>query len=404
MAFDKQMLVDAGQWMVLPKEHLPPALKIADLNMNGVIDGPEEFERLYNIAISPDEILKVVGFMQQSTVSTPESLGGRSLADVAALRPVYNGLGRIVRTRGVSAGTMAIQEALNEIATKLSDYPGCEVGTADGMYGGMTEAGVKAFQSVHASLLIHGKVDEATLRKLDEILSRARRVKVNAIEDIQAGSTVEPQRPKMITYGDRFGTDCVLTFDDGPVPNTAHVLDALKAENITGVTFFVQGINVRRFPEMIRRIVAEGHVVGNHAYDHPDLRTLDRDGIKAQMKRCQDAVNEALGHEYPMTQMRPPYGAINSTVEAVLAELGLSVLLWQVDSNDWRPENKRHLPNIVNNVCSGTYSLKGGRGGVILMHDIHRTTGTVLPDVIREIKAQGYRFTTAEALLNRKYG
>lgn len=403
MPFEKQQFVDAGRWMVLSQDHLPAALKLADLDNSGAVDSPEEFERLYDMAISPDELMDVVVFMQQAPVVSPESLGARSLSDVTELKPVHQGLGRIVRTRGVSAGTKAIQQALNEIANKLSDYPDCEVGTADGMYGGMTEAGVKAFQSVH-SLPETGMVDSVTLKKMDAILSRARSVQVNAIESISAGPTVEPRRPKMITYGDRFGTDCVLTFDDGPVPNTAHVLDALKADEITGVTFFVQGINVQRFPAMIRRIVEEGHVIGNHAYDHPDLRTLDAAAITSQMQRCQDAVNNALGYEYPMTQMRPPYGALNQTVEAVLADMGLSVLLWQVDSNDWRPENKRHLPNIVSNICSGHYSLKGGRGGVILMHDIHRTTGTVLPDVIREIKTQGYRFTTAETLLKRKYG
>ncbi|MEM9217845.1 MAG: polysaccharide deacetylase family protein [Cyanobacteria bacterium P01_F01_bin.150] len=404
MPLAKQILVDAGQWMMLPQEHLPPALKLADLNGNGSVDSPEEFERLYDIAIGSDELVKVVGFMQQSLVSTPESLGERTLYEVKELKPVYNGLGRIIRTRGVSAGTLAIQEALNEISVKLSDYSDCGVGIADGMYGGMTEAGVKAFQSVQPSLPVTGMVNAIVLKKLDEILERARSVQVNAIEDIKTSPTVEPRRPKMITYGDRFGTDCVLTFDDGPVPNTAYVLDALKAANITGATFFVQGINAKRFPDMLRRIVAEGHVLGNHTYDHPNLRTLNAESIRSQINRCQDAVNEALGYEYPMTQMRPPYGAINDTGEAVLAEMGLSLLLWQVDSNDWRPENKRHLPHIVHNVCSGTYSLKGGRGGVILLHDIHRTTGTVLPDIIHEINAQGYRFTTVDALLKRKYG
>ena len=401
MPLEKQHLVDAAQWMLLPQDHLPDALRLADLDSSGAVDTPKEFARLYEMMVTPDEFETVAQGMRQKTVATSESLEGRSLTQVTQLQPALQGLGQIVRTRGVSAGSLAIQQALEEISAKLSDYPNCDVGTADGMFGAMTENAVKAFQSAHPSLETTGAVDESTLKKLDEILDRARSLKVNDIAAIEA--TVEPQRPRMITYGDRFGHECVLTFDDGPVPNTTHVLDALKQENITGATFFVQGINARRYPDILRRILAEGHVIGNHSYDHPDLRKLSAQEIRDQLHRCQEAVNAALGEDYPMTQMRPPYGALNDTTETVIAQEQLSVLLWQVDSNDWRPENKRHLPNIVANVCTGTYSVKGGRGGVILMHDIHRTTATVLSDVIHQLKAQGLTFTTAEALIRKKY-
>ncbi len=322
----------------------------------------------------------------------------QDLKDVAELKDVWSGSSKIVRLAGINPGAKAIQEALNEISDKLSDYPRCHVGDADGKFGPKTEGAVKAFQSVNHGLEVTGEVDSSTLRKIEEALLRAQSIHVNEISHVTSD-----EHMRMITYNDRFHKFCVLTFDDGPNGNTPHILDILKDKGIQGATFFVQGINIKTHPQILKRIVAEGHVIANHTYDHPDLRKLDAQKIEQQLNMCQDAVNEALGNEHPLKQMRPPYGAVNDKVKEVLRAHSFDVLLWQVDSNDWRKENQRNLENIVNNVFAGSAPVTDGRGGLILFHDIHKTTGEILPKIIDRLATEGMKVTTAQKLLDEKY-
>ncbi len=411
MEIQKQQFVEAGQWMKVPLDRLPAYLQVVDTNFDGAVDGPDEFHKLYDEIMAGGDgqagLVSIAGLMQQAPVSHPEPLAGKKLLDVAELQPVWQGLGRIIAMRGVTAGTMAIQAALNEISEKLSDYPKCHVGAVDGWFGAATEQAVKEFQAVHHELVATGKVERETLVRMDEVLDRSRSINVNAINanelEAKAVQPTKPRKLRMISYGDRFGNDCALTFDDGPDPDTEAVLDALKAHHIQGATFFVQGINAKRYPRILQRIVDEGHIIGNHTYDHPDLRKLSVQQIEQQLRMCQDAVNDALGTEYVMTQMRPPYGALNDAVKSVLRAQNLALVFWQIDSNDWRLENRRNTQNIVANVFSGYAPVTGGRGGLLLFHDIHGSTGEILPEILRRLKAERLTITTVEALLSQKY-
>lgn len=322
----------------------------------------------------------------------------RDLKDVPELKDVWSGASKVVRSAGINLGAKAIQEALNEIADKLPDYPECRVGDADGKFGPKTEAAVKAFQAVNQGLEVMGEVDVSTLKKIDEAFLRAQSIQVNDISHV-----TEDKHMRMIGYNDRFKKLCVLTFDDGPNAYTPRILDILKEKGIQGATFCVQGINVKAHPQILQRIVAEGHVLANHTYDHPDLRTLNAQEIEHQLQSCQDAVNKALGAEHSLQQMRPPYGAINDKVKEVLLPHAFDVLMWQVDSEDWRKQNQQNLENIVNNVFAGSAPATDGRGGLILFHDIHKTTGDILPKIIDRLATDGMKVTTAQKLLDQKY-
>lgn len=401
MAIEREAFVEAGRWMTIPVDRLRAELRTFDADGSGAISGVGEFAALYD-GLAADGFgsagpISVAGAMRQAPVADPAPLDDRALKDVPELQPVWGGLGRIERARGTTAGTRAVQQALNLISERLPDYPKAAVGAADGMFGGITEAGVKAFQAAHRDLDSSGKVDQATLKQLDDVLARARKIAVNDIGRVQPGVL------RAITYNDRFGSECVLTFDDGPDVDTIMVLDALAEGAITGATFFVQGLNARRNPAILQRIVDENHVIGNHTYDHPDLRRLSVAKVERQLRMCQDAVEDALGREYPMKQMRPPYGAVNARVRSVLRALDLAMLLWQVDTNDWRRENRRNPQNILASIFGGAAPVTGGRGGLILFHDIHPSTGAILPDVIRRLREANLTHTTADALLARKY-
>lgn len=181
---------------------------------------------------------------------------------------------------------------------------------------------------------------------------------------------------------------CVaLTFDDGPVPQTADVLDVLASENVHA-TFFVVGSQVAQHPEIVRRMVAEGNAVGNHSYSHPNLTTLSVGNIRSQLTRTSDAIESAAGIR--PTILRPPYGATNANVRTVTTELGMAQVLWDVDTMDWRDRNTALVTQ---------RAINGARAGsIILVHDIHPTTRAAVRGIVTGLKAKGYVLVTVPEL------
>lgn len=187
---------------------------------------------------------------------------------------------------------------------------------------------------------------------------------------------------------------CAITFDDGPSANTSHLLDLL-AEYDVPATFFLLGKNVALRPQLVRRIMAEGHEIGNHSWSHPKLRALSLDQQREELART-DALLRELGAT--PRHMRPPYGAYNEDTLAVVEELGLSVLLWSQDSHDWKrlPVSYALLPNTMGHVYAA-----GTLRGIFLFHDTRRRTVDDLPRIISELRAGGcQRFVTVSEYLD----
>jgi peptidoglycan/xylan/chitin deacetylase (PgdA/CDA1 family) len=182
---------------------------------------------------------------------------------------------------------------------------------------------------------------------------------------------------------------CVaLTFDDGPGERTPELLDAL-AEHGARATFFQTGRSIDEFPNTVRRAYAEGHEIGNHSLDHPDLTTLDEAGVRAELAPVSARIRRETG-DGPVV-MRPPYGATNDTVAAVTAELGLAQILWNVDTNDWKDHDARVVAE---------RAVSGARpGAIILMHDIHDTTVDAVPDLLDQLAEEGCTLVTVSQLL-----
>lgn len=191
-----------------------------------------------------------------------------------------------------------------------------------------------------------------------------------------------------------------LTFDDGPDPRfTEQVLDILRAENVPA-TFFVMGSRAIAYPEIVQRMVAEGHIIGNHTYFHPnlvkegDLATLER-----EVMRTEDTLNDLIGYRTKL--FRAPYGFLYNELVEKLAELNYSIIVWSVDSLDWQEDPPAEIAaNVLNNVQPGA---------IILMHDggdwdADRTnTIESLKQIIPTLKQQGYEFVTVPQLLNIPY-
>lgn len=187
-----------------------------------------------------------------------------------------------------------------------------------------------------------------------------------------------------------------LTFDDGPDTRfTPKVLDALKASQVKA-TFFVLGVQANAHPDIIRRIVKEGHVIGNHSYSHANLPKLTADKFQSQIISTESVLQGLIG--YAPKLIRPPYGAINEEQVRWIADHHYLIVNWNVDSLDWKSLNS---DQVLNNIMQQTKP-----GSIILQHsggaDSQDLSGTVqaLGPLISKLKAAGYTFVTVPELLH----
>ncbi|WP_243774680.1 polysaccharide deacetylase family protein [Actinomadura barringtoniae] len=179
---------------------------------------------------------------------------------------------------------------------------------------------------------------------------------------------------------------CVaLTFDDGPGEYTGKLLDDLR-EAGAHATFFMLGENVKGHEVLLKRMVAEGHELGNHSWSHPQLTSLSSGAVRSQVRRTSHVIEAASGVR--PTLFRPPYGATDKRVGHAV---GMPEILWSVDTLDWE------YRNVARNVRVGTHEPKVG--GIVLFHDIHKTSVEAIPRVLRGLKKRGFTFATVSQVL-----
>ncbi len=184
-----------------------------------------------------------------------------------------------------------------------------------------------------------------------------------------------------------------MTFDDGPHPVlTPQLLDILKARRIRA-TFYVIGRNVARYPDIVKRMVDEGHEIGNHTWRHPVLTQLGSGSVLSELDRTSEAVYKAV-QRIPVT-MRPPYGALSRGQRAMISkERDMPTILWSVDPEDWRRPGAQVVASRI---------VGGARAGsIILSHDIHAPTISAMPAALDGIIANGYRFATVSMILGQR--
>lgn len=188
------------------------------------------------------------------------------------------------------------------------------------------------------------------------------------------------------------GVDCAncvaITYDDGPGAETNRLLDKLKAKN-AHASFMVLAPSAEQHPELLKRMKAEGHTIGNHTKSHRQLNTLSYEQVSQEIDAGNAAIKKATGQG--TRWVRPPYGATNATVDQVTRDKGVSQALWDVDTVDWKDRNSDH-------VCSS--AVQGARAGsIILMHDIHPTTVDAADCVIDGLRAKGLEPVSLDRLL-----
>lgn len=201
----------------------------------------------------------------------------------------------------------------------------------------------------------------------------------------------DPVAPKPVKKVNCRRAKCVaLTFDDGPVSQTRAVLSALSQRGARA-TFFVLGSQAARNPQLLRRMVREGNVVGNHSWDHAMFTRLSSSGIRRELQRTQRVITAATGATNSL--VRVPYGENDARIRgAVTRSVHAPTVLWSVDPLDWKYRNSA---TVWRNVMKAVRP-----GAIVLLHDIHPTTRAAVPRIIRSLQARGYVLVTVPELFN----
>jgi peptidoglycan-N-acetylglucosamine deacetylase len=184
-----------------------------------------------------------------------------------------------------------------------------------------------------------------------------------------------------------------LTFDDGPGPkNTVQVLEILKKNNVKA-TFFMVGQMVQAFPKIAKQVADDGHVIGNHTWHHW-YRRMDTVTAAKEIDRTADIIYKTTGQKTSL--FRPPGGYLNNGLVAYAKNHHYAVMMWSGESGDAERRSPQ-VPGLVANVIKSSKP-----GAIILMHDgggNRAKTVKALPQMIADLKAQGYRFVTIPELL-----
>jgi peptidoglycan/xylan/chitin deacetylase (PgdA/CDA1 family) len=195
-----------------------------------------------------------------------------------------------------------------------------------------------------------------------------------------------PVRQRPFLKVSEAGRTMVLTFDDGPDPRyTPDILSTLREYEVPAM-FFVCGEMAREHRDLLREMADDGHVVGNHTWSHPLIPELPPSGIRDELGRTSELIEETLGA--PPLWYRAPFGAWNKHSFEIGAQLGMEPLAWTVDTLDWtEPGTKK----IVRRVLDGA-----GPGVVVLSHDAggdRSQSVAALRSYLPELLDAGYRIT-----------
>lgn len=189
-----------------------------------------------------------------------------------------------------------------------------------------------------------------------------------------------------------------LTFDDGPNPTTTNrLLDALEENNVNA-TFFMLGKlakTVKGSESTLKRMKELGSELASHTYDHTQLTKLGNDALKEQIEGTANNIDSAAGG-VEIKAMRPPYGSYNDAVKSACVDANQSIVLWSVDTLDWKTKNVNATYETVMNTVQD--------GDIILFHDIYETSVDAAIKLIPALLDEGYQIVTLEEMAEARIG
>ncbi|OUM97233.1 MAG: delta-lactam-biosynthetic de-N-acetylase [Thermobacillus sp. ZCTH02-B1] len=205
--------------------------------------------------------------------------------------------------------------------------------------------------------------------------------------------------PLLERYGAVFrgspeGRNLYLTFDNGYENGyTAKILDVLKEKGVPAC-FFVTGHYVRTEPELLKRMVREGHLIGNHSWSHPDFSKLSDEKIREELDRVKREVADITGQK-DMRYLRPPRGIFSERSLRVSRDLGYTNVFWSIAYKDWDTSAQRGARYAYENVVSQLHP-----GAIILLHSVSKDNAEALGAIIDEARRQGYTFRSLDHLMS----
>ncbi|WP_416148911.1 delta-lactam-biosynthetic de-N-acetylase [Salipaludibacillus sp. HK11] len=209
-------------------------------------------------------------------------------------------------------------------------------------------------------------------------------------------STTEPHFEELIEkyggmyIGDTSEKNLYLTFDNGYENGyTEIILDLLKEKNVPA-TFFVTGHFLNEENDLIKRMVSEGHIVGNHSFHHPSLPEVSDDRLEREIHSLEQAYEEVTGRT-DMMYLRPPQGTFSERSLSKTAEMGYTNVFWSLAYKDWEIDRQKGADYAYDNIMERIHP-----GAVLLLHSVSSDNAEALPRVIDDLQSEGYTFKSLD--------
>ena len=199
-----------------------------------------------------------------------------------------------------------------------------------------------------------------------------------------------------VFLGDTSKKELYLTFDNGYENGfTPSILDTLLVRKVPAI-FFVTGHYVKEQPELLKRMTAEGHLIGNHSWSHPDMTTISNQKVKEELEKVKEAVTQVTGQR-EMHYLRPPRGIFSDRTLAVTKDMGYTNVFWSIAYKDWDTKVQRGAKFAYDSVMAQLHP-----GAVILLHSVSKDNAEALGSIIDEARKRGYEFKSLDQLPNQK--
>jgi peptidoglycan-N-acetylglucosamine deacetylase len=195
----------------------------------------------------------------------------------------------------------------------------------------------------------------------------------------------------LLEHGDPSVREVAITIDDGPDPRYGPAIANYLYRAHVPATFFMVGIRVKQFPDVVKLIASDGFEIGNHTYDHQRLDALKPHEIASELRLCTEHLRQVTGREVFL--MRPPGEQFNAKVLNVAKSLGYVTVDWTCGARDYDNES---APFIAGRILDRTEN-----GSIILLHQDQPSTIGALPVIVAGLRAHGYRFVTISQMLDR---
>lgn len=193
--------------------------------------------------------------------------------------------------------------------------------------------------------------------------------------------------------GDTSNKVLYLTFDEGyENGNTGKILDILKTCKVPAA-FFVVKPYINKEPELVKRMVDEGHIVANHTVHHPSIAQIhDKEKFNAEFSGVEDAYKELIGQDMPKF-FRPPMGKYSKKSLGMTKDLGYKTIFWSFAYKDWLVNNQPSESYAIEKICKGAHP-----GSIMLLHAVSNTNTKILEKVLEMLKQEGYEFKSLNDL------